>query len=376
MPFSCANVENMRKIGWLGLTLAGVAASANTQQEQAYFAILVETKQMRMAGMDMPEMPELPPGVSLPPGIVLPGQAKRGLVVRLWSPSIAPQDAKATLAIPAGLKMGDKLDLSLYRPTAQENESGGGGGGPVQDTDFTIKLYWGSSDKIREGQPKIIKLGELTPEQKAEMNRQQREARPGGGTSYFYKPNWTTGYWPGKNQEGTVKKDASLKGTYALTTNYTGNVSLDVPDGVEFMNPIDITAPNLKDEIDLKKAIAFQWKAIPGALGQNAMIMGMEGEKTLIMWSSAEAYAPQVMGDTGFLQMADVRQRVADKLFMSGDQTKMTVPAGIFANSKFAMMNMSAYGPGTALDKAQPLPRVQTKSSLQLMLSMPDQARR
>jgi hypothetical protein len=366
----------MRKIGLLGLSLVGIAAAANTQQEQAYFAILVETKQMKMAGMDMPEMPELPPGVTLPPGVVLPGQAKRGLLVRLWSPSIAPPDAKATLSIPPGLKLGDKLELSLYRPTAQENETGGVGGGQAQDTDFTIKLYWGSSDKVREGQPKIIKLGDLTPEQKAEMDRQQREARPGGGTSYFYKPNWTTGYWPAKNQEGTIKKDASLKGTYALSTTYTGNVTIDVPDGVEFMNPIDITAPDLKNEIDLKKAIPFQWKQIPGALGQNAMIMGMEGEKTLILWSSSETYSPQVMGDSGFLQMADVRQRVADKLFMPGDQTKMTVPAGIFAKSEFAMMNMAAYGPGAALDKAQPLPRVQTKSSLQLMLSAPDDKHR
>ena len=74
------------------------------------------------------------------------------------------------------------------------------------------------------------------------------------------------------------------------------------------------------------------------------------------------------MGDMGFLQMSEVKDYVSQKVFMPGDQTSADVPAGIFANADFTMFNMVGYGPGAALDKAQPLPRIQTKTTMQIML--------
>jgi hypothetical protein len=357
----------MKMLGMFALSLAAVGTfAANSAEEQAYMAILAETKTMKMVGM--PEMPELPAGVTLPPGVVLPGKPTRTLSVRLWSPSIAPSTATATLAPPAGLKLGDKLNLDLYRPTpADEAGDKSPGFDPESNPDFTIKMYWGSSDKVKADQPRIVRWGALTPEQKAQMKKQAREAQK-AGASYFYKPNWTTGYWPTKNQPGNVAKDASLVGTYSLTTNYTGNVSLDVPQGVDFLAPIDVTAPDLSDEIDFAKAIPFQWKGIPNVLGQYASIMGMEGKNTLILWSSSEVFKEAQMGDSGYLQMAEVRERVKDQVFMAPDQTRAVVPAGIFKNADFVMFNMVGYGQGAALDKVQPLPRVQTKTTLSIML--------
>jgi hypothetical protein len=55
-------------------------------------------------------------------------------------------------------------------------------------------------------------------------------------------------------------------------------------------------------------------------------------------------------------------------VFMKGDRAAVTVPAGIFANADMAMFQMVGYGPGAALDKAQPLPRIQTKTKLNMML--------
>ena len=74
------------------------------------------------------------------------------------------------------------------------------------------------------------------------------------------------------------------------------------------------------------------------------------------------------MGDMGFLQMAQVRDFVAKTMFMAGDRTSVDVPAGIFQNADFAMCNMAGYGPGAALATAQPLPRIQTKTTLLIML--------
>lgn len=351
----------------LALAFAGPAAAPKPAQDQAYLAILAETKLMQMVGM--PKMPDLPPGIKLPPGVVLPGQPQRTLQVRLWSPSIAPADATATLAPPAGLKLGDKLKLELYRPTPADEASGGKvpGFDPDANPEFTIKVYWGSSETVKEGQPKIIKWAGMTPEQKAEMKRRAKEAQNAAG-SYFYKPNWTTGYWPPAKNPGTIAADASLVGSYNLTTSYTGNVALDVPSGVDFLAPIKLASPSLEEKLNLGGALNFEWAAIPNNLGQHASVIGMEGKNTFIIWTSSETYADALLGDTGFLQMAEVRANVQNRLFMPPETTKAIVPAGIFKEADFAMLNMAAYGPGAARDETQPLPRVQSKSTLNVML--------
>jgi hypothetical protein len=199
------------------------------------------------------------------------------------------------------------------------------------------------------------------------MKNRMREANA-AASSYYYKEGWTTGYWPTKKQPGSIDKSASLSGKYSLTTTYTGNVEIEAPPNVEFLAPIEMTSPNLDNRIDLKKAISFKWNPIANALGQHAAIMSMEGKNTMVVWLSSETLDEAVMGDMGFLQMAEVRDYVAKTVFMAGDRTSVDVPAGIFANADFAMMQMAGYGPGAALDKAQPLPRIQTKTSLMLML--------
>lgn len=347
--------------------MAGFVASTTRSEDQAYFAILAETKVGRMAGMPVMDLSQLPPGIKLPPqAMMFAGRPARILNIRLWSPTIAPANAEASVAPPDGLKQGKKLDLELYRP---EGTAGGGavqGFDPDSNPEFTIKIYWGSSDTVRADQPKIIKWTGLNGDQQAAMREQARQAKAAG--SYFYKPGWTTGYWPTKSQAGDIDSGASLVGKYALSTNYTGNVEIEAPADVDFLAPIEMSSPNLENKIDLKKSIAFSWKNVPHALGQYASIMGMEGKNTLILWSSSEVYVEGLMGDMGFLQMSEVRDFVGKTVFMAGDRTNVTVPAGIFKDSDFAMMSMVGYGPGAALATAQPLPRIQTKTTLQLML--------
>ncbi len=336
-------------------------------EDQAYFAILAETKVGRMAGAPLMDLSRMPKGFKLPKeAMMFAGVPTRVLNIRLWSPTIAPKDATAVVAPPAGLGQGAKLNLDLYR--AQDTDTGGKikDFDPDSNPEFTIKIYWGSSETVREGQPRVVSWGGLDEDQKAAMREQAREAR--ATNSYFYKAGWTTGFWPTSKQPGQIDKEASLVGKYSLTTNYTGNVEIDAPNNVTFLDPIDITSPNLERKIDLKKFIAFTWKPIPNALGLYSSIFGMEGKSTMILWSSSEVFEPGLMGNMGFLQMAEVRNYVSRTVFMPGDRANVTVPIGIFQNADFAMMQMSGYGPGAALETAQPLPRIQTKTSLQLML--------
>ncbi len=348
-------------------------AGGNPEDNQAFLGIFAETASMRMAGMPTPKLPE---GIKLPPGFKLPpqaaaalrqfGGATRKLTVRLWSPGIAADGATAALAIPDSLKLGKKLDLELYRP---KPESGGGetgpGGAPPIDPEMTIKRYWGSSRSVRPGQPDIIEFKGLTPEQKAIMQEQASKARR--ASSYFYKPDWTTGYWPTRNRPGTVEDEAAIPGHFALTTSYTGNVEMDVPSNVNFLAPIEMSSPNLESAIPLDDAIVFQWKAVPNVLGYHASIIAMQGKKTLIMWSSSEV-KPEMGTNFDYMQMAEVRDLVSKDIVMKGDRVEVIVPAGILKDCDFVIFQMIGYGPGAALDKGQPLPRLQTKTTLHIML--------
>ena len=356
----------------VAVLLAATATFA--ADDHAFLGIFAETSSTKMVGM--PAMPALPPGMDMSK---IPGMAnmmamfmpQRKLTVRLWSPGLAPAEASASVAPPAGLKQGDRLDLELYRPKPgqTEAEAGGTGGAQAQAAgQFTIKRYWGSSETVRPGQPQVTTLdwSNLTPEQKATMHKMQERAK--AQSSYFYKPDWTTGYWPTTKQPGTIAKDAALPGSYALTTTYTGNVTLPVPDTVDFLAPIEMETPDLAQAPPLAEALKFHWKPLPGALGLSAQIMGMIGRNTLILWSSSEVPQTEFDAADEYLQMADVAQRVQATQFMAGDRQDVAVPAGIFADCDMVNFSMVGYGPGAARDDSQPLARMQTKTALRIML--------
>jgi hypothetical protein len=170
-------------------------------------------------------------------------------------------------------------------------------------------------------------------------------------TSYFYKPDCTTGYWPSESDPGAVDSESAMGGHYALTSNYTGNVALDVPDNVNFLAPIELSSPQFESVVPLDDEIVFRWTAVPNVLGYHAHIFGMEGSKTLIVWDSSE-----------------VRDLLGKTVCMAPDRVDVIVPAGIFKDCDMVMLQMIGYGPGAALDKDQPLPRVQTKTTLMVML--------
>lgn len=364
-------------LGCVFVFLVVTAGTALAVGDQAYFAILAETKVQKMPGMQMPKLPEgmdlskIPGMKDNPMLAMMRGEALRTLDIRLWSPTIAPPNAFAQVVPPERLKQGKRLDLNLYRPKKEEatGDTGLGDMKPEQMKEFVIKIYWGSSPTVREGQPKVIRWGGLTPEQKAVMQREAAKARKTGGT-YFYKPDWTTGYWPTDKQPGKIDKEASLVGDYSLTTNYTGNVAITAPETVNFLAPIDLISPSMEEAINLNGPIALEWKQIPYALGIHAAAFGMEGQNTLIIWNSSEVFTEGLMADMGFLQMAEVAKFVKDTVFMKGTATKCTVPAGIFSKCQMAMLTMTGYGPGAALEQVQPIPRIQTKTSLSMMMGM------
>ena len=231
-----------------------------------------------------------------------------------------------------------------------------------------IKVYWGSSATVQPGQPKILEMSSLSLAQQMEMAGHMRMSpgmllSGGSGGDYFYREGWTTGYWPDASDPGVVPSTASLAGRFTLNTNFAGNASLDVPSGVNFLPAIQLQSPDLGSVIDFSNPVDFKWKPVVGAVGQYATIFGMEGRNTLILWSSSEIYADELLADMGYSETADVQDAVEKKLFMPSWVGSMTAPAGIFQNAEFSVLNMSALGDGS-----QPAPFVQTQSTLTLML--------
>ena len=378
----------MKLIGSL-LLLLTVCSIACAVENQAFLGIFAETRVSKMPGMG--EMAKMPKEMldKIPNIDMMLGKPTRTLNIRLWSPTLAPEGSFAWIAPPDVLKQGPRLDLELFRPKpvtpGQDVTPVGPDGKPIKPSEFTIKIYWGSSKTVRPGQPKVYTFGNMTPEGRAQMQqaagamaamgKMMSSFAPGGrghggsGGDYTYKPDWTTAYWPTEKQPGKIAMDASCVGSFALTTNYTGNVTLPVPSNVTFLDPIDLTSPNLDEGPDFEKYLPLEWKQIPNLLGIHGMLMGMEGKSTLILWFSSEVLTDEMMAtDWDFLQMAEVRDFVAKTIMMKGDTTNADVPEGIFKNCDMVMMQMIGYGPGAALAEGQPLPRLQTKTTFSSML--------
>ena len=110
---------------------------------------------------------------------------------------------------------------------------------------------------IEMGIGEMPELGGLYDEQFKGLSAEQQglmrasAAKMRRTNSYFYKPDWTTGYWPAGTQADAVEDDAVMTGHYALTTSYTGNVELDVPANVNFLAPIEMSSPKLEKAVNL-----------------------------------------------------------------------------------------------------------------------------
>lgn len=366
----------VRKIGvilTLACALVAGAVLAAQQGDKAYWGVFVETQMSRNVGMpDMSEMMRNMPAevlAQMPAEVraMMAGGATKRIYTRLWSPGIAPRDARATVYPPAGAKLGEKLDLDLYRPRPATGRT------DPDDEDetfqppkgkFTIKEYWGSSPTVKPGQPRVteVEWGTISPEQQAEIRSAMEDAE-----SLEYRPDWTTGYWPGDDDQVVVEDGAKLEGTFRLETTYTGGTTVEVPATVNFLEGIEFSSPKLSEAPDLTEAMAFEWKRIAGVLGFEAQITGMVGQDTVIIWYSSEV-EPEARGNDSFMQMAEVRALVEQRRFMPGDATEVTVPAGIFVDADMVMMNMTGYGTGAANDEGDPRARVQTKTTFNGML--------
>ncbi len=355
------------RVVWVGVLCVLMVGVGFAAEERATLDIFAETQSMKMIGM--PDMAELMAG--LDPSLLanIPGMAnlpmmgpKRLLDVSLRSPGVAPENGAAALGVPNGLGLGPTLNLEIVRP---EPVTPGEGAQPAS-TDFTVKYYWGSSPTVKPGQPEVLQMGALTPEQRQAMEAAQA-AMARGGAGLKAGDNWTWAHWPTATEPGIIGKDAALPGHYALATNYTGGATVDMPAEMNFLGAIELTSPPLTESPPLDAAIVFAWKPVKGALGYHAQIVGMEGEKVLIVWISSELGPKGGMG-WEFLTPKQIAELVESGALIGPDRKEVTVPAGIFQGCQNVFLMMTGYGMGVRGEGETVQPRAQTKTTLMIPL--------
>ena len=311
-----------------------LAAEKEKKKPIAQYWMNVETQNSTIPGMSSQEMGGLE-------GMIMGkmtgmGGARKNLVLQLSSPKATPPDPEATHDIPPGQKMGNTLPLLIpekAKPIREDEDEEP----TYEKPKFRMLMYWGCSESVRQGQPKVIDTEKMSM---VEFGRAM-SARTG---SRQYPPSprsgWTFAEWPNRKQHKEIPKDSSLQGEHFVHGNYSPDIKFSVDEKHDFMAPVEFTSVTG----GIADSVRFEWKKIPTALGYFAMAMG-HNEKTgeTIIWSSSEVQEPGY-GLMGYLTPSDVAKFIKEKVVMKPDVTRCAVPKGIFKDTDGAALQFVGYG--------------------------------
>jgi len=264
----------------------------------------------------------------------------RSLFLRLDSPNELPSEQPvANHNIPPGLKMGDALPLIIpQQEKARPEKYEEGRERPMEKPKMRMLIYWGCSETVAKGQPRVIDTQKMTP---VEFGK---ALAPKYTSSVQHPPGprdgWIYAEWPNRKSSILVPNDGSLQGAQLVHGNYTPDIKFTVDDIHDFMAPVEFTSV----EGGLSDSIKFQWKPVPTALGYYAMAVS-HNEKTgeTVFWVSSEV--PDAgFGLMDYLPSGDVKRFIKDKIVMGSDITHCAIPKGIFKDSAGSMIQFIAYG--------------------------------
>jgi len=237
-----------------------------------------------------------------------------------------------------------------------------------------ILFYWGCSETVRPGQPRVLDFSK-GPSAEWGNFMQGRAPRERGALA---RPGHSI--WPNEKDRRNLGRDASLAGEHALSgEGVPADLRFTLAAAQDFMAPIA-----LQQAGTLADALRLSWQAVPNARAYflNAM-SGSEqgGVSEVVFWSSAEV--PDFgMGLMDYASPANVEQWLREKVLLAPAVTQCAIPQGIFAKGQGGMLRMIAYGP--ELNLAHPprptdvkIPwepewavRVRTKSTAMAMLGV------
>lgn len=267
------------------------------------------------------------------------GGSKLGMVPGKWLDLALytrqkPAGTEGTHGIPPGQKMGASLPL-LPVPKPQA-------GGTASDaTPESVErqkpkgrllLYWGCSEAVRPGQPRILDMATAGPTDFAKFFV-GRYAPERGATS---QPGRSI--WPNEQDRQRVPKDSSLLGEHAVGgEGVPPSLRFAIGEKQDFMERMNLAAPG-----DPKGALAANWNAVSTARAYFLSAMGGGGDD-MILWSSSDV--PEAgLGLVDYLSNTQIDQWVKDKVLLPAATQKCAIPSGIFGTAGGAMLRGIAYG--------------------------------
>jgi hypothetical protein len=268
----------------------------------------------------------------------------RQLELRLQAPGKVASPS-AEHRIPPALAMGTALPL-------RSDSDSPGQPAPWQDKDIPepkgrLLLYRGCAESAGAGQPEIITLKGLLPEQR----RQALEGLRGLATSPAAGgAPLTSGRWPAAAEAQAVPAQASLVGSHVVASNYAPEIRFQVERSHDFLAPVTLTTTTAGG------AQRLGWQAIPTALGYQAMATGMgRQEGDIVMWTSSEApWADSSV--PGELRAPAAARLVQRGVLLAPERTTCSVSAQAMAAMRMAMLTFTAYGDTLLLNSAKGAP--------------------
>jgi len=328
--------------------LACGAATAQTQVVKPPLAqYWMDVATISMAGMD--DMPDMGALGGLMGGITgMPGMggvsfgATRGMMPGRWLDLAVrsqrkPAGLEAVQTIPPGQAMGPSLTLLPVKAQAERQRQGGGSVDEVpEQPKGRILFYWGCSDTVRPGQPRILDFAKAGVEDygKFMMGRATRDtgakAIPGHAI------------WPNEIHRQKVPPQASLSGQHALTGDgLPASLQFTIGQQQDFMPKLALVSQG-----GGAAATQLSWQSLPTAQAYflNAM-SGSDnaGATEMVIWSSSEVPEPG-WGLMDYASNANVAKWLSEKVLLPADRTHCAIPAGIFAKAEGAMLRGIAYG--------------------------------
>ncbi len=200
-----------------------------------------------------------------------------------------------------------------------------------------LLFYWGCSAQVKAGQPRILDFAKLG--QQDYMNFMQgrsvkdRGARAEAGHAI----------WPNEKENSKVARNASLVGEHVVTGDgVPASMRFNITAAQDFMPTMQVSSAG-----KLSESVRVTWQPIETAraymLTAISASEGKDGSADLIIWSASEP-PESGMGLMDYISNGNIDKWLNERVLLPAKQTQCDVPAGIFANTKTAMLQAIAYG--------------------------------
>lgn len=256
-----------------------------------------------------------------------------------------PKLMTATHSVPAGSKLAPSVKLLAPELEKAEASADPKYTGPIPDykPKGKIYMYWGCGTEVRKGQPVILDMAKMDPQQMAKFfqtrNAMTQVPPPAPGRPV----------WPNKQDDRMLPEGSSMAGEHAFTGD-------GVPEGFKFT--LD-SGHDLMPAIDAKrrdddKGVYFNWAPIPQARAWFLAAMGTRmdpskmdeakmasGEMEMVYWTSSE------VPETGFALInyqpdGSVDKWLKEKVLLPAKTTECSAPKE--AVGMMSTTRMIAYG--------------------------------